>query len=400
MLSKVVTAFLILFVFLDSSAGILTVCETCPLKSVTGALKLANPHDTILVNGGVYAEGNIRVEKSVTLIGSSDPVLDGRNGNTEILTIAADSVYVEGFTVQNVGKSFLNDLAGIRIQKKDHITLVNNKLVNTMFGIYLEKARYVTIKDNTIRGKAADEVSSGNGIHAWYSHFIHITGNVVENHRDGIYFEFVESSTIEGNESRDNLRYGLHFMFSNNDDYTDNEFERNGAGVAVMFSRNINMYRNTFRSNWGSSSYGLLLKEIYDARIEGNRFVENTAGIKIDGSTRITYRANLFRDNGWAIRFFGGCYDNTITGNNFIGNNFDLVIESAKNNNTIDGNYWSDYTGYDLDRDGIGDVPYRPVKLFSYIISIAPESMVLLRSFFVDIINYSEKVRPVFPPEN
>ena len=81
-------------------------------------------------------------------------------------------------------------------------------------------------------------------------------------------------------------------------------------------------------------------------------------------------------------------------------NAFDLVIESARNNNSIDGNYWSSYTGYDLNKDGVGDVPFRPVKLFSYIVSQVPESMILMQSLFVDIINYSEKVRPVFTPEN
>ena len=58
------------------------------------------------------------------------------------------------------------------------------------------------------------------------------------------------------------------------------------------------------------------------------------------------------------------------------------------NDNKFDGNYWSSYSGYDLDKDQIGDVPYRPVKLFSYVVNRTPETIILLRSLFVDLINF------------
>ncbi len=381
-------------------ANTLLVCQNCPLKTIKGAIKLASPGDTVLVDGGHYNEGNILINKPLTVLGINNPLIDGESKNIEIITITADSVTIDGFTVQNVGVSYLKDLAGIRVHRKNHFVISNNKLINTMFGVYLEKASKGKVFNNEIIGRAVDEVSSGNGIHAWYCHDLSIYGNTISNHRDGIYFEFVETSDVVSNTSYGNLRYGLHYMFSNNDNYKDNIFENNGAGVAVMFSRNINMYRNTFKNNWGSSSYGLLLKEIYDANIEENVFYRNTTGIKVDGSTRINYKRNDFINNGWAIKFVGGCYDNIITNNNFISNSFDLLIESSRNNNSIDGNYWSSYTGYDLDKDGIGDVPFRPVKLFSYIVTLAPEAMVLLRSLFIDIINFSEKIRPAFTPEN
>lgn len=102
----------------------------------------------------------------------------------------------------------------------------------------------------------------------------------------------------------------------------------------------------------------------------------------------------------WAIQMNGGCLDNQFAGNNFMANTLDLVVNSRINNNTFDGNFWSEYTGYDLDKDGVGDVPHRPVKLFSYVLNKAPESMVLLRSFFIDLLNFSEKVSPVFTPKN
>ena len=174
----------------------------------------------------------------------------------------------------------------------------------------------------------------------------------------------------------------------------------NGAGVAVMFSKKINMWENIFEHNWGQSSYGLLLKEINDADIKNNTFKENTIGIYVEGCARINYTHNEFNRNGWAIKISGGCLDNIISKNNFLSNTFDLSVNNNANDNKFDGNYWSEYNGYDLDRDGVGDVAYRPVKLFNFVVNQTPEAMVLLRSFFVDLINFSEKVSSVFTPKN
>jgi nitrous oxidase accessory protein len=167
-----------------------------------------------------------------------------------------------------------------------------------------------------------------------------------------------------------------------------------------MFSKRIKMYKNIFKENWGTASYGLLLKEINDAEISGNTFEENTIGINVEGSNRITYKNNNFINNGWAIKVNGACYTNHFIENNFLYNSFDIAYNSKVNDNVFDRNYWSNYTGYDLDKNGVGDVPYRPVKLFSYIVNRTPETIILLRSMFIDIIDFSEKVSPVFTPDN
>ena len=129
-------------------------------------------------------------------------------------------------------------------------------------------------------------------------------------------------------------------------------------------------------------------------------FEENTIGINLEGSTRINYIGNNFIRNGWAIKIAGACYTNIFDGNNFLHNSFDVSYNSKLNDNSFANNYWSAYAGYDLDKDGVGDVPFRPVNLFSYVVNKTPETIVLLRSLFVDIINFSEKVSPVFTPDN
>ncbi len=399
MRNTTIIAILCLLSSFSARGRTITVCPSCTFSSIKQAIAAAAEGDVILIKKGTYREGNITVDKPLTLRGEGYPIVDGQN-QAEVLTITANNVVVEGLDVRNVGTSYLEDRAGIRARRARGFAIRNNRLDNTFFGIYLEKSSDGAISGNHITGKAVHEMSSGNAIHLWHCKNVLVEDNYLRGHRDGIYLEFVDSSSIRLNTAEDNIRYGLHFMFSNNDDYFHNTFRRNGAGVAVMFSRRINMWENTFEFNWGRASYGLLLKEIYDAEIHDNTFRENTIGILVEGSTRLKYRNNEFSRNGWAVKISGGCLDNEVEGNNFLNNTFDLSVNSTTNTNTFNGNYWSSYNGYDLNRDGRGDVPYRPVKLFNYVVNRTPEAMVLLRSLFIDLLNFSEKVSPVFTPAN
>jgi len=392
----------IIYIFLLISfltkANTINVCPSCYIKTIKKAIELADSGDSIIVQQGLYKENNLTITKSIHLIGVNNPIIDGDNKDT-ILKFNANNFSLSGFTIKNVAQSYTKDYSAVLVFKSKYFTIENNTLEKVFFGLMIEKSKYGLIKNNIISSNAEKEASSGNGVHMWHCSNMRVEGNSVSQLRDGLYFEFVSDSYISNNTSIDNLRYGLHFMFSNNNEYHHNEFKSNGAGVAVMFSKYIKMHHNTFHYNWGTASYGLLLKEIYDAEIHHNYFEQNTIGVNIDGCTRINYQNNHFVRNGWAIKFTGGCYTNKFNYNNFMHNSFDLSYNSRLNDNQFEANYWSEYTGYDLNKDGIGDVPHRPVKLFSYVVNQTPEALVLLRSLFVDIINFSEKVSPVFTPD-
>ncbi|MGB5418281.1 nitrous oxide reductase family maturation protein NosD [Algibacter sp.] len=377
----------------------IVVCETCSFSSLKKAISQTKDYDTIIVKKGTYKEHNIIVDKPLTIIGENYPVIDGELKG-EIITVTSDNVTVDGLFIINVGTSYTEDYAAIRVRRSKNFVIQNLVLEKLFFGIYIEKSSNGKVFHNKIIGDAVEEYNSGNGIQLWYSKNIQIEHNFVQHVRDGIYLEFSDDCLIKNNVSTLNVRYGLHFMFSNDDTYQDNTFENNGAGVAVMFSKRIKMYNNIFKENWGTASYGMLLKEINDAEIEGNIFENNTIGINIEGSNRINYKHNTFSNNGWAIKVKGACYTNKFIENNFLYNSFDIAYNSHVNDNEFDRNYWSNYTGYDLDKNGIGDIPYRPVKLFSYIVNRTPETIILLRSLFIDIIDFSEKVSPVFTPDN
>jgi nitrous oxidase accessory protein len=394
--------FLIIFclLFQQSYAQTLQVCKSCTFATIAEAIQKADPGDTLLIEPGVYKENSLLIDKKLTLIGREMPVIDGEFKG-EVITVQADSVTIDGLFIKNVGTSYTADFAAIRFRRSRFFIVQNVRLETLFFGIYLEKSSDGILRNNRIEGEAKAEYNSGNGIHAWESDRLQVYGNDITGTRDGIYFEFVDDSKVWKNRSWNNLRYGLHFMFSNDDSYTQNRFENNGAGVAVMFSKNIEIRENLFKENWGPASYGLLLKEINDAEIHQNRFTGNTTGLHVEGCNRINYTRNLFESNGWAIKMMGASFTNVFTRNNFIANTFDVSFSGGRiNDNTFNSNYWSEYTGYDLDRDGVGDVPFRPVKLFSYIVNKTPESIMLMRSFFVDLVNFSEKVSPVFTPDN
>jgi nitrous oxidase accessory protein len=367
--------------------------------TIKQALDIAQTGDSVLVGSGIYKEGNIAITKTIFLIGLNYPVLDGEY-KYEVISIKCNGATIDGFKVINSGISSIEDFAGIKIYNCRDVVIRNNNLDNTFFGIYAQQATNCTIEKNILKAYAKQEQQSGNGIHCWKSDSMKIVANTISGHRDGIYFEFVTNSIIWRNVSFGNIRYGLHFMFSNNDSYITNIFENNGAGVAVMFSNHVTMIHNFFEENWGDAAYGLLLKEISDSYISNNRFTKNTTGIHMEGTTRIVMENNVFENNGWGLKIQASCMEITLSKSNFLGNTFDVGTNGSLVLNKFNSNYWDKYDGYDLNKDKIGDIPYRPVSMYSMIIEQTPTAMILFRSFMTTLLDKTEKIIPTLTPEN
>jgi len=369
-----------------------------PKATVAAAVARAHDGDVIRVEHGTYAEPMIVVDKQLTLLGDGWPVLDGQAAH-QIMSITADDVTVRGFVFRNVGTSFVEDRAALKVTKARGCVITDNRIERAFFGIFLAAANDCRITNNVISGTGATEASAGNGIHLWTSNRIHIAGNRISGQRDGIYLEFAHESEILGNTSEHNLRYGLHFMYSDDCRYVDNVFRANSAGVAVMMTKRVTMTGNRFESNWGSASYGLLLKEVYDVRLEGNQFIRNTVGLLADGANRIDAEHNEFRRNGWALKLLASTDEGHFRANNFIGNTFDVATNNRESTNDLAGNYWDAYRGYDLDHNGVGDVPFHPVRLFSLLVQTNESSLVLLRSVFVSLLDAAERAIPTLTPQ-
>ncbi len=368
-------------------------------KTIAVAVQAAQPGDTILVDAGTYREKNIVINKRVLLKGIDHPVLDGEK-KYQVVTVTADGVIIEGFRIIRSGVSSMNDLSGVRVSDSRNVVIRNNKLEDTFFGIYMENVLNCVIENNQLIAFAKEEQQSGNGIHCWKSDSMRIINNSITGHRDGIYFEFVKHSVIWRNTSQKNIRYGLHFMFSNDDSYISNIFSNNGSGVSVMYSNRINMFNNFFEENWGDASHGILLKEISDGHMQGNYFSKNTSGIFMEGVNRVFMTRNTFENNGWALKIQASCMDVELERNNFIGNTFDVGTNGSLVQNRFRNNYWDKYEGYDLNKDLTGDVPYRPVSMYSMIVEKYPSAMIMFRSFITALLDKTEKIIPSLTPEN
>ncbi len=397
---KTLTAILFLLQFASfAGATVIHVGKGFPVQQIQAAIRQAKNGDTVMVHGGWYKEGNLLIDKSLTLLGINRPVLDGQK-KFEVVSIKADRVVLDGFQIQDSGYATMEDPCAIKVYDSNEVTLSNNVLEDNFFGIYIQYGKKCIVKNNRIRAYGTEEQQIGNGIHCWKSDSLQIIGNTISGHRDGIYFEFVSNSIIWRNFAHHNIRYGLHFMFSNDDAYITNIFRYNGAGVAVMFSKNVKMFDNLFEENWGDAAYGLLLKEINDSYIFGNRFVSNTSGIYMDGTNRLKVEKNVFENNGWGMKIQASCNENEVVANNFLGNTFDISTNGTLVLNTFNGNYWDKYEGYDLDKNNIGDVPFHPLSIFSVIVENNPPAMLLFRSFIVTLLDKSEKLIPTLTPDN
>lgn len=397
-LRRLLLAGLVLGAAPGAEAAEIAVCPACDYKSIAAAVSAATAGDTVTVGAGVYHEGNLVIAKALTLIGEGRPVLDGE-GKYEVVTVKADDVTVRGFVIRDSGSSYTQDVAGLRVDGAKRCRIEDNELANNFFGIYLAKAKECTVKNNRIHSRAVRESYSGNGIHSWASESIEITGNAVTGHRDGIYLEFLRRGEVTGNVSEHNLRYGMHYMYSKDSRYRRNVFRNNGAGVAVMYSGNIEMTGNTFADNWGPASYGLLLKDLNDSLIAHNVFRNNTIGMFVDGANRLNIDRNDLIENGWGVRLMANTMGIAFMHNNFIGNTFAVTTNGSATYNSFLQNYWSDYRGYDLDHNGFGDVPHRPVTLFGLLVEEHEEFLYFLHSPLVDALDTAERLMPAITPQ-
>ena len=366
------------------------------VATVAAALARAHRGDTILVHTGVYSEAGLTIDRPLHIVGQGAPVIDG--GGAPVFLVSADSVTIEGLTIRNVVPSFTEDRAAIRLADVRGCSIRNNTIRDSFFAIYAARVEGCVIAGNVIIGSSRTETANGNAIHLYRTRGMIVERNEVQGHRDGIYLEFGRLATIRDNISRNNTRYGLHFMYSDSCAYLRNTFRQNRAGVAVMYSRYVAMTGNTFAGATGAAAYGLLLKEIGDSRLERSAFTGNTVALTVEGSERLLARGNRFIRNGWAVRVRADADGGRFEGNTFSGNAFDVVTNSRQVPTRFTGNFWDRYDGYDLDHDGVGDVPFRPVRLFGLIVEQHSESILLLNSVLVNLLDTAERVAPVLTP--
>jgi nitrous oxidase accessory protein len=349
----------------SASAAEWTVANGGLYPAIAAAVDRAAPGDVIRVRPGIY-HGNLVLNRTVTLVGEGQPVLRGY-GHGSVVTINAPGCVLRGFRIEHSGASLIDEDSGVLL-RSGHNQLLENELRDVLFGIYFYRAHDNLVRENVVRGRTEIGVGErGAGIHLWDSHRNTIESNTVSGTRDGMYIQNANRSIIRHNRVS-NVRYGLHYMNSDDNVFEDNAFDNNVAGAAIMYSNRIQLRRNRFVHNRGFSSFGILLQDSGSLIAEHNIVSDNAVGLFLEAVRGSVFRANLIANNDTAIDIFANSDRNEFTRNNFVANLTPIRVigrsTTTRWSSGSQGNYWSEYDGYDLDGNGVGDVPYHIRNLY------------------------------------
>lgn len=382
---------------LPAMGAILTVGPGRPYASVGAAVAQAAPGDTIRIEAGTYP-GNLILDKRLTLEGVGRPVIRG-DGRASVITVRADGCTIRGLAIEHSGSMLVHEDSGILLHSSGN-RIEDNDLRDVLFGIYFYSSGHNTVANNVIHGRADLEIGErGAGIHIYNAVDNTIVGNTIIQTRDGMYLQYANHSMIRGNRVSE-VRYGLHYMYSDDNTFEENSFSRNIAGAAIMYSRRITFRHNVFAHNRGVSSFGILFQEADDCLAEENALVDNAVGIFMEALRGTVLRRNLIAANDTALRMFASATGNSFEANNFIDNLSPLEVigksTDTKWNGARTGNYWSEYEGYDLDANGVGDVPFQIQNVFQRLEGEYPRIRIYLYSPASQAMAAAEKAFPVF----
>jgi nitrous oxidase accessory protein len=356
-------------------------------------LDAAKPGARIVVAAGTY-RGDLLIDKPVHLIGQGRPLIEG-SGSGSVIRIRAADVTVEGFDVDGMaGGDLGRDTSGIHVAAP-RATIRDCRITRSLFGVYLREAPGSVVERTIVRGVPGLEPGEkGSGIHVWNTDGFRLIDNQVYDARDGFYIQSSPHGFVARNIARD-LRYGLHYMFSDDNVFEDNVFQNAAAGSALMYSNRIQFRRNQFLHNRGFASVGLLFKACDDVIAEDNLIADNARGIFLEGSYRNTFRRNIVAESDVAIVLYDSCSGIRFEGNSFVANLTPLMFVGRRTDTIVTGNYWSDNHELDLDGDGYSDRPYRLSNVFDHLRGNLTAADLFAQGFAAAALSAAETTFPV-----
>ncbi|WML24419.1 nitrous oxide reductase family maturation protein NosD [Neobacillus sp. OS1-33] len=308
-------------------------------------------------------QGNIVINKPLTIIGSKKTVIKG-DGTGNVISIKAPHVKLSHLTVTHGGmnRNSAEEYAAIKIYTNKNIVEHIN-IRDSFHGIYLSQAHKNKIRFNNIKGMGKGKIAEqGNGIHVYYANDNLLEKNTIEGTRDGMFFEYANNNHSYANNISQ-TRYGLHYMYSDENIFKKNTFTMNTGGAAIMNSNHLKLEDNQFIVNYGNQSFGLLLLQANDNLIANNTFYMNQRGMYIDQATRNEFCHNLIAQNQIGIELWASSNEQVFTLNQISENTIPAVTLGGNNENNSwskngKGNDWgSAFPITDLDQDQIGDFP-------------------------------------------
>ena len=383
-----------------------------PSYGLQAAIDGAQPKDQLILGAGRYL-GNFKINKPLILTGQPGAIIDG-GGQGHAIVVEVPDVRIEMLEIRNWGDNLTTLDAGIFVNKKATNTQIDsNYLVGDTFGIWVDGTQQVLIKANRIEGNLnVRSQDRGNGIHLFNVGKARVEANEVWHTRDGIYIDTSNNNELIGNYLHD-LRYGVHYMYSYHNLVSSNRTVNTRTGYALMQSKFLTVTNNISEND---SNYGILMNFITQSTIQNNRVsgVQNNRAVSeggasgsslTEGKAMFIYnalfnqiRGNHFSDSDLGVHMTAGSEDNVFTGNAFVNNREQVKYVATRHQNWSHdgvGNYWSDYLGWDMDADGIGDTQYEPTDGVDRLLWKFPAAKVLLNSPAVETIRWVQRQFPV-----
>lgn len=333
-----------------------------PAEPLQAAIDAADPGSTICLQPGTHP-GPIRIDRGIGLWGPREAVILS-NGTGTTVSMRGAGCRLLGLTVQGSGHRFDLTDAAVNVTLAEDARIEGVHVVGATFGIIVERSKRIVVRDNEVAGRGELTLGMrGDGIRLWETEDSIVAGNDVHDSRDVVVW-YSPRNHLEGNRV-ERSRYGTHLMYSRDSVVVRNQYVRNEVGVFVMYSRNVAVEDNLMAGANGPAGMGLGLKESGNVIARGNRIIQDTIGVYVDTSPLQPgdfdeLEANVFRLNGTAMVFHAPPRGTRIASNSFRDNAAQVRVDGEGDALGIewDRNEWDDYRGYDLDRDGLGDVPY------------------------------------------
>lgn len=366
--------------------------------SLQQSVAVASPGDVLHLSSGVH-RGPVTITKPLTLIGDPGAVVEG-SGEGSVITVEAADTRIEGLLIRNSGTDLpAMDSAILVHQIAPRAVIIGNRFENNLFGVYLHGAADSIVQDNKITGRTDLRMAeAGNGVSIWNAPGAKIIHNDIRFGRDGVFVNTSRQNVFQDNRFRD-LRFAIHYMYTNDSQIIGNYSEHNHVAWAIMYSSRLQIRDNV---SIDDRDHGLMLNYANESEIVDN--VVRNGGEKclfFYNANKNEIRGNRFEGCPIGIHFTAGSERNVIAGNAFIGNRNQVkyvgtrYLDWSENGR---GNYWSDNPAFDLNGDGIADRPYRPNGIMDRLLWTYPQAKALANSPTVELIRWAQERFPAIQP--
>ncbi len=367
-------------------------------EAIAETLAQAEEGDTLRLSPGIYAE-TLVLSRPVTIDGQGQATLDGQ-GTGSVITVTGPDVTVQNLTIIGSGSDHKEIDSGVQLTKTATAPqILNNVLIGNLYGVDIHGAKNSLVQGNRIEGRLDRHMNArGNGVYVWNAPGSVVDNNDIQYGRDGVFVNSSKKNTFTNNLFRD-LRFAVHYMYADNSEVSGNVSIGNDLGYAVMFTKRVKITDNV---SINDREHGVMLNYANQSVISGNVVIGAQQKCTfLYNAHKNEFTNNWFQGCGIGIHFTAGSQRNRIVGNSFIGNRTQVKYVSTKWvewSENGQGNYWSDFAAFDVDGNGIADVPYRPNDSMDHVLWTQPAAKMLLGSPAVQLVRWSQSAFPALLP--